>query len=145
MGFERLPLNSKLTKQTCKIICQEISRGVPYKYACKIAGVKDTTVWKWRKLGEESDDPEDPYHIFYTNFEKAKANAVAYRVDSIRKAGESQWQAQAWWLERMDYENFGRKSVIDANVNANVNQVNLAELFDKEEILKILEEDEELD
>ena len=42
----------------------------------------------------------------------------------------------------MAHEDFGRKSVIDANVNANVNQVNLAELFDKEEILSILKEED---
>ena len=146
MGFERQPLNSKLTKETCKVICQEISRGVPYKYACKIAGVQDSTVVKWRKLGKESTDDEDPYRIFYLNFEKAKANAVAYRVDGIRKAGDGgNWQSHAWWLERMAHEDFGKKSTIDANVNANIKQINLSELFDKEELENILKEAEEDD
>ena len=146
MGFERVPLQSKLTKETCKIICQEITRGVPYKYACKIAGVNDTTVLKWRKLGEQSDDDEDPYRIFYLNFERAKANAVAYRVDGIRKAGDGgNWQSHAWWLERMAHEDFGRKSTIDANVNANVKQINLADLFDAKELENILKESEDED
>lgn len=146
MGFERLPLKSKLTKTVCKAICGEVSRGVPYKYACKGAGIAPSTLNKWLKLGKESDDPEDPYHIFYTEFEKAKAGAVIYRVESIRKAGEGgTWQAHAWWLERMAHEDFGRKSVIDANVNANVKQVNLSELFDKEELLSILKEDDNED
>ncbi len=146
MGFERVPLQSKLTKETCKIICQEITRGVPYKYACKIAGVNDATVLKWRKLGEQSDDDEDPYRIFYLNFERAKANAVAYRVDGIRKAGDGgNWQSHAWWLERMAHEDFGRKSTIDANVNANVKQINLADLFDAKELENILKESEDED
>ena len=142
MGFERLPLNSKLTKEVCKAICGEVSRGVPYKYACMGAGVSQGTVNKWRKLGKESDDPEDPYHMFYLAFEKAKAGAVIYRVEAIRKAGEGgTWTAHAWWLERMAHDEFGKKSTIDANVNANVNQVNLADLFDKKEILSILKEE----
>lgn len=144
MGFERLPLNSKLTKETCKAICGEVSRGVPYKYACMGVGIAPSTVNKWRNLGKESDDPDDPYRMFYLAFEKAKAGAVIYRVEAIRKAGEGgNWQAHCWWLERMAHEDFGRKSVIDANVNANVNQVNLSDLFDKDELKKIIQEDSE--
>ena len=146
MGFERLPLNSKLTKEVCKTICGEVSRGVPYKYACMGAGISQSTVNKWRNLGKESDDPDDPYRMFYLAFEKAKAGAVIYRVEAIRKAGEGgNWQSHAWWLERMAHEDFGRKSVIDANVNATVQQVNLADLFDKEELKKIIQEDEEIE
>lgn len=143
MGFERVPLKSKLSKEVCKAICGEVSRGVPYKYACEGAGISPSTLNKWLKLGRETDDPEDPYGIFYREFNKAKAGAVIYRVESIRKAGEGgTWQAHAWWLERMAHEDFGRKSVIDANVNANVKQVDLSKLFDKEELLNILNEED---
>ena len=103
---------------------------MPYKYACEGAGISPSTLSKWLKLGRETDDPEDPYGIFYRAFNKAKAGAVIYRVESIRKAGEGgTWQAHAWWLERMAHEDFGRKSVIDANVNANVKQVDLSKLI----------------
>ena len=42
----------------------------------------------------------------------------------------------------MAHEDFGRKSVIDANVNANVKQVDLSKLFDKEKLLEILNEED---
>lgn len=144
MGFEDLPPNSKLTKDTCKIICREIGRGVPYKYACMMVGIVPSTLSDWIRRGKSTDDDDDPYRIFYINMQKAKASAVAYRVDGIRKAGEGgTWQSHAWWLERMANEDFGRRQVIEANVDANVKQVNLADLFDKEEILSILKEEKE--
>ena len=67
--------------------------------------------------------------------------AVASRVDHIRK--DNSWQSSAWWLERMDYENFGRKSTIDANVNAKVKSEDISKLFDSDKVSKILNEESE--
>lgn len=133
-----------ISEELIETICTEIKRGVPYKYASRIAGVSEQTVYKWRKKGEaEPDDSDSLYRRLYDEFERAKALAVAYRVESIRKAGEINWTASAWWLERVAHEDFGRKSVIDANVNANVEDKNLANLFSKEKIKRILDEDTE--
>lgn len=132
----------ELTEEIIETICTEIKRGVPYKYASRIAGVSENTVYKWRKQGEsEPEDSDSIYRLLYDEFERAKSLAVAYRVESIRKAGEMNWTAAAWWLERVAHEDFGRKSVIDANVKADVDSGNLAELFDKAKLKKILEEE----
>lgn len=133
----------ELTEELIETICTEIKRGVPYKYASRIAGTSDTTVYNWRKRGEaEPEDSTSLYRKLYDEFERAKALAVAYRVETIRKASEAgQWQSSAWWLERVVPEEFGRKSVVDANVNANVNHKTLADLFTDEELSKILEEE----
>lgn len=142
--FDELPINCKLTPQLLLKLKQEIARGIPLYWARKLVGVSDATYHKWYNRGKESDDPTDPYNVFYLEMEEAKALAIGSRVDGIRKAGEmGSWQAHAWWLERIDHEHFGRKSVIDANVNANVQEVNLAELFDKNEIKNLLNEDSE--
>lgn len=135
---------ANISEDLIETICTEIKRGVPYKYASRIAGVSEQTVYHWRKKGEsEPEDSDSLYRKLYDEFERAKALAVAYRVESIRKAGEVNWTASAWWLERVAHEDFGRKSVIDANVNANVEDKTLAELFDKEKLKAILEEDDE--
>ena len=140
--FDSLPTNCKLTPKLIEDLKREIARGLPLKWAKKVVGLSDSAYYTWYKKGKESTDEEDPYRIFFMEMEKAKALAVGSRVDAIRKAGEgNNWQAAAWWLERMDHENFGRKSTIDANVNANVKQVNLADLFDNEELKNILEEE----
>ena len=142
--FESLPLNTKLTPKLIEDLKREIARGLPLKWAKKVVGISDTAYYTWYKKGKESTDEEDPYRIFFKEMEKAKALAVGSRVDAIRKAGEgNSWQAAAWWLERMDHDNFGKKSTIDANVNANVKQINLADLFDKEELKSIIEEEKE--
>lgn len=133
----------ELTEEVIETICTEIKRGVPYKYASRIAGVSEDTVYRWRKQGEsEPEDSDSLYRLLYDEFERAKALAVAYRVESIRKAGEMNWTASAWWLERVAHEDFGRKSVIDANVKADVESSNLSELFDKDKLKRILEEDD---
>ena len=66
---------------------------------------------------------------------------MAYRVENIRKVGDAgDWRANAWWLERVAHEEFGKKSVVDANINANVNKLDLSELFTDEELDKIINE-----
>lgn len=140
--FEDLPPNSKLTRQVIEDLKTEIARGLPIYWARKLVGVNQNTYHGWIRRGKESDDPTDPYRVFYEEMELAKALSIGSRVEVIRKAGEEQsWQAAAWYLERIDHEHFGRKSVIDANVNSNVKQVNLSELFSKDELKKILNEE----
>ena len=41
--------------------------------------------------------------------EEAKSVAITLRARRIYKAGEENWQADAWWLERVDPDNFGRR------------------------------------
>jgi hypothetical protein len=41
--------------------------------------------------------------------ERAKATAEVRAVAQITKAGETHWQANAWYLERTNFEKWGRK------------------------------------
>ena len=133
---------SKINDEVIEVICTEIKRGVPLKYASEIAGVSSQTVSKWEKRGKEEDEEsESIYRKFYDEYQRAKALAVAYRVENIRKVSDAgDWRASAWWLERVAHEEFGKKSVLDANVNANVNKLDLSELFTDEELDKIINE-----
>lgn len=131
----------ELTDEIIEIICQEISRGVPIKYACLLAHVSTTTYYKWKKKGEKEDETStSQYRKFVDALQEAEAKAVALRVEQIRL--DPSWQSSAWWLERMAHDYFGKKQTIDANVDANIRQADISKLFDNEEVNKILREEE---
>lgn len=139
--------NVKVTEETIKTVSQEITRGVPIKYAVVIGGISLGTHYKYYNKGkkaiEKGDYDEDSLEVkYFQAIDVAKAKAVALRVEQIRNAAdEGTWTAAAWWLERVDHEHFGKKSVIDANVNADVKQTNIAELFNKAKVDEILKEE----
>lgn len=138
---------SGISKEVIDKLFQEISRGVPIKYACTIAGISRSSYYTWtRKAKELPDDiDEDDDNYLYKYFEKKKeegiAMAIATRVEHIRT--DNSWQSSAWWLERMAHEDFGRKQTIDANVDAKVKSEDISKLFDNDKVSKIL--DEEID
>ena len=140
---------TKLTKETIDKLFQEISRGVPIKHACTLAGISKETYYHWTKVAKELPDDltEDDENYLYKYFEQKKeegiAMAVATRVEHIRT--DSSWQSSAWWLERMAYEDFGRKQTIDANVDAKVKSADISKLFNNDKVLQILNEEKEED
>lgn len=50
---------------------------------------------------------------FYERVEKACAEAEHRNVMVIQKASGKSWQAAAWWLERRNPEEYGRKDRVD--------------------------------
>lgn len=137
----------KISEEIIETICTELKRGVPPKYASQIAGISQGQFNTWKKKGEaEPEDSTSLYRLFFEETERANALAIAYRVENIRKSEDAgNWRASSWMLEKLAHEEFGKKSVVDANVNANIKAINLAELFSEEELDKILDEDEELE
>ena len=134
----------KLNPQIQDAICNEIKRGTPITSACLIAGISKDTYYRWYRKGEKAKTGR--FKEFYNKIEEAKAYAIALRVENIRKAGRNgSWQADAWWLERMDPENFSRKDNVNVkseNINHNLN-INLNRLFDDELVEDILKDDNE--
>lgn len=135
-----------LTKENIDRLFQEISRGVPIKHACTIAGISKETYYKWKKLAKELPEDEDTWterekllNYFDEKSEEGKAMAVATRVEHIRQ--DNSWQSSAWWLERMAHEDFGKKTTIDANVDAKVKSADISKFFDDDKVTKILNEE----
>ena len=140
---------TKLSKETIDKLFQEISRGVPIKHACTLAGISKETYYHWTNVAKKLPDDlsEDDEDYLYKYFEQKKeegiAMAVATRVEHIRT--DSSWQSSAWWLERMAHEDFGRKQTIDANVDAKVKSADISKLFSNDKVLQILNEEKEED
>lgn len=108
----------KLTDQLCDDICNDIKAGVPIKHAAIAHGISKSTFYDWYGKGEQAKSGK--FKKFYDKVEEAKSVAVTLRARRIYKAGETSWQADAWWLERVDPDNFGKKDFHDVRMEADV-------------------------
>lgn len=141
---KRKNYHTKLTKETIDKLYQELSRGVPIRHACTLAGISKETYYRWKKLAEKEPDDSDSLLAYFKRMNKEGiAMAVATRVEHIRT--DESWQSSAWWLERMAYEDFGKKQTIDANVDAKVKSEDISKLFDNAKVSKILDEEKNTD
>ena len=112
----------KLTDELCDNICKDITEGVPIVHASVANGISTSTFYSWYDKGKEAKSGK--YKKFYDEINEARSVAVTLRAKRVYKAGETSWQADAWWLERVDPENFGRKDKMEVksdNTNTNVN------------------------
>ena len=120
----------KLTDQLCDDICNDIKAGVPIDHASIAHGITRATFYNWYRKGEDAKSGK--FKKFYDKVEEAKSVAITLRARRIYKAGEDNWQADAWWLERVDPDNFGRKEThkIEADVTEHKRFENLIGAFD---------------
>lgn len=122
----------KLTDQLCDEICNDIKAGVPIKHAVISHGISESTYYNWYDKGKEAKSGK--FRKFYDKINEAKSIAVTLRARRIYKAGETSWQADAWWLERVDPKNFGRKDHLDINSKQEIQHKgfeNLIEAFNE--------------
>lgn len=108
----------KLNKTLQKNICDDIKQGVPMTHAAVMNGIHKTTFYDWINKGKE--ETSGVFRDFYQAVEEAKSVAIGLRVKRIYQAGETNWQSDAWWLERVDPEHFGRKDRVQLDANAKV-------------------------
>lgn len=92
---------SKLTPELTDKLVEVFRIGqTSIESACAHVGIHPATYYRW--MNENSE--------FCEVIEKARADAVLGYLAVIRKAANSgQWQAAAWWLERVLPEQYGRK------------------------------------
>lgn len=74
--------------------------------ACAVAGIATVTYYDWLKRGARG---EEPFAAFANAIKKAVAFAEARAAGRIVKAGQKNWQANAWYLERKHHGRWGRK------------------------------------
>jgi len=121
----------KLTDKLCDEICNDIKAGVPINHAAIAHGITRTTFYDWYNKGEQAKSGK--FRKFYDKVEEAKSIAITLRARRIYKAGEDNWQADAWWLERVDPDNFGRKDNLNIKSKSEIEHKgfqNLIEAFD---------------
>ena len=92
----------KYTPELVSELIKYIEAGNYQKTACEAVGISEETFYTWMK-----EKPE-----FSESIKKAESKAIARNVMIIQKAAQTSWQAAAWFLERKDYERWGRKELI---------------------------------
>jgi hypothetical protein len=83
---------------------------------CDYVGITTQTLHNWLRKGEELSEVEDRelteeeqlfVKLFY-DIRKARSLSEMRAVEKIRKAGEQDWKAAAWFLERTATSRWGR-------------------------------------
>lgn len=122
---------SKLTPGVIQALEFVLQGGSTIKDACAYAGISDATYFAWtqaaQKIAQRSNRP-DPnsqsprirqaaLHLeFLERTQRARALPRIQAIARIQEAIQTgTWQAAAWFLERSDPENWGRK-VIDTRL-----------------------------
>lgn len=103
---------SKLTSEVGDAIVSALEEGNYAKTAAEAAGVDESTYYKWLKRGEDElarveegrgrsvRKSEETFVQFFQSVTRARGNAEASAVEKIKDAGEEDWRAAAWFLER---------------------------------------------
>ena len=94
-----------------RAIVEMLGEGVPKVHAAAIAGVSEATLHRWVNEDEK----------FKSEVRAAGSAAVALRVRRIGKAGEKDWRADSWYLERTQRAEFGSDSQKGGGVAVQIN------------------------
>ncbi len=91
---------TSLTPEVHKSIVENVRKGVFIETAAAAAGVHRSSVYAWKKRGEE-EDADEPYASFALDLMKAEAeNEIAQLEALLNARGADVWTNKAWYLER---------------------------------------------
>lgn len=96
----------ELTEETQRRIVAALGAGNYREAAARAAGVSRSTLYRWLARGER--EPAGKYGSFREELVRAEAAAEVRSVANIARAGESNWRAEAWRLERKHPGRWGR-------------------------------------
>ena len=99
---------SKLTRKLIELVGRNIMAGNTKKTTCMAVGISQQTFYRWMKEGKEQK--RGLKCEFCESVKKAEAVLKTALVSKIMNSPN--WQAQAWLLERMFPEEYGRRQVI---------------------------------
>ena len=95
---------AKITPEIETKLLELLAIGVTRKIAAAACGICDDTIANHEKRSSG----------FSEAIKKASAEAICHKIRAIRDAIDGgTWQAAAWWLERRQFEDWGRKDRID--------------------------------
>lgn len=101
-----------LTTEREGILLKAIEDGLPLKQAAMLAGISYDTFNRWRIKGESESAP-DEFRDFCKALRHSEAIAMQRLVGRIQSAGETDWKASAWMLEKRFPDEFGKPQRIE--------------------------------
>lgn len=100
-----------------KAIIASVKKGYSLTDAGLLAGLGTDLIHDWLSKGRHTPDTHPHLASLVADIAVAQAERRGAAVDSIVAVGTSQlpgtWQASAWYLERTDPDNWGRKDKVE--------------------------------
>jgi hypothetical protein len=96
------------TPTTTAAICEALKLGLSIRAACDSAGINQSSYFEWRSRADEGP----PYSEFSEETTRARRAGRMSLVKTVRTAAQSDWRAATWMLERMDPDNFSRRTEV---------------------------------
>lgn len=119
-----------LTPRRLNLILEKVERGVPPQTAAGTLGIPRATWARWLGQGR-AEDAVEPYKSLADRLDAAVDAWHESRVKTIEDAGEKDYRASAWLLERRLRDQYG-----DPKGDVNV-QVNLAAIVQSPDWLEL--------
>lgn len=133
----------KFSDEVCSIILDARASGMTKEECAGLAGIAVRTLDFWLEKGRAAKSGK--YRDFYFEYLKANLEFKKYHRDKI--AEHKDWHASQYLLQVNEHGKYDWahhvKSKVESKVEAEVKaEVKLSDLFDDEELDKILEEDD---
>ena len=91
-------------------VIEGVSRGLTMKNAASYGGISYSTLNRWRRRGEDSNE-DDEFCQFWKRLERAKGEAALRLLNCVNSAAESgEWKAATWILERRYPDEWGKNA-----------------------------------
>jgi hypothetical protein len=99
-----------LTQEITQQLCAHIERGLPKEKACYLVGIDERTLHLWIEKGS-AEDAEEIYVALMRSVKSSEArfaqSALGNMAD-LAKAGNKNWTAYGWMLERLQPGSFAK-------------------------------------
>lgn len=116
----------KLTPEIIETISVALRAGNYVEIAARFAGVPRSSLYRWMQKGEDALFKQEQgeqlsgndamYLDLFNAVENARAQAIVRNVSLISQAAQGgQWQAAAWWLERTNPKQWGRRVMTEVS------------------------------
>src|SRR5690348_5560790 len=106
-----MPRPLELTDDVALAVAASLEDGCSIADACALAGIGESTYHGWIKRAAAG---ESPFVEFAELTRAARAKGRLVHVQAIRAAAADDWRASAFFLERSDPANWGRKDKVAA-------------------------------
>jgi hypothetical protein len=94
---------SKMTDARVSTLLMALREGNTRRAAAAHAGIDHATFYRWLETNA----------TFRDAIQKAEADAEVRHVAIVAQAGQRNWQASAWWLERRRDDDYGQRRQVD--------------------------------
>jgi len=101
---------------------QALSTLASMRVCCSYAGISTRTLSRWLENGrrdreqrQDDDEPTSIYETFLQQYERVSAESELRALGHIQLAGEKNWTAFAWLLERRRPDDYSRKWLRDGD------------------------------